>query len=430
MPSTISKRFKNAWNVFRDRDQVKSNFSTVSYGQASSSRPDRPRFFYGNERSIIASVYTKIAVDISLLNIVHVTLDDNDRLLDIKKSSLNDCLTVSANIDQTGTAFIQEVVMSLFDEGVIAIIPVDCETEPDPEGGRSITDVYQLRTGKIIQWYPQKVKVRAYNELTGQHEDLILSKKEVAIIENPFFATMNEPNSIAKRLIYKLNLLDSIDKQSGAGKLDIIIQLPYTIKSDARRQQADERRAAIEEQLTGSKYGIAYADATERITQLNRPVENNLMKQIEFLTRMLYSQLGMSDAVFNGTADEKEMLNYQNGTLEPVVTAIMESLQRTFLSKTARTQLQAIRYFRDPFRLVPVSSIADIADKFTRNEILSSNDLRAIIGYKPSKDPAADELRNKNLNQAKQPGINYPGQQTNESEYYEDDYLEDDIYEE
>ena len=355
------------------------------------------RFTRGNERSIVTSVYNRIALDAASIDIMHVQLDKDDRFESIRDSALNECLTRNANIDQTGRAFIQDVVMSMLDEGCVAIVPVDTTFNPDITNSY---DVNTMRTAKIVEWYPAHVKVNLYNDRTGRKEDLILPKKTVAIIENPLYAVINEPNSTMQRLIRKLNLLDVIDEQSGSGKLDLIIQLPYVIKTDARRQQAEQRRKDIEMQLSGSKYGIAYTDGTERITQLNRSVDNNLMKQIEYLTSMLYSQLGITQAILDGSADDKTMLNYYNRTIEPIVSAIVDEIQRKFLTKTAITQKQAIAYFRDPFRLVPVNEIAEIADKFTRNEIMTSNEIRQIVGMKPSKDPNADELRNKNLSQS------------------------------
>ena len=390
----------HAWDAFRSRDQAE--YYQNNMGPSTSTRPDKPRLTLGNERSIISAVYTRLAIDVSSVAIQHVRLDQNGRYLSIEPSSLNDCLNVEANIDQTGKALIHDAVLSMFDEGCIAIVPVETSRDINKTGSY---DIESLRTGKILEWYPSFVKVRVYNERSGQKEDVIMPKKDVAIIENPLYAVMNEPNSTLKRLIYKLNLLDSIDEQSGSGKLDLIIQLPYVVKTEARKIQAESRRKDLEVQLSGSKYGIAYTDGTEKVTQLNRPAENNLMKQIEYLTSMLYSQLGLTESVFNGTADEKEMLNYYNRTIEPILTAITEEMVRKFLTKTARTQFQSIMYFRDPFKLVPVNELADIADKFTRNEILSSNDLRAIIGYKPSKDPKADELRNKNLNSSEDNNI-------------------------
>lgn len=388
MEETISSRFKSAWNAFFNRDPT-PRYAGPSY----SYRPDRPRFSRGNERSIVTAVYNRIALDVAAISIQHVRLDENGRFLETIDSGLNNCLTLEANIDQTNRAFIQDVVISMFDEGCVAIVPVD--TTRDPEKGSF--DIHTMRTGKIVEWYPRDVKVRVYNDRTGNKEDLILSKESVVIIENPLYAVINEPNSTMQRLIRKLNLLDVVDEQTSAGKLDLIIQLPYIIKTEARRQQAEKRRRDIEEQLSGSKYGIAYTDGTEHITQLNRSVENNLMKQIEYLTQLLYSQLGITTAVMDGTADEKTMLNYNNRTIEPIVSAIVDGMKRVFLTKTARSQKQSISFFRDPFKLVPVADLADIADKFTRNEIMSSNEIRQIIGMKPADDPRADELRNKNI---------------------------------
>jgi hypothetical protein len=349
----------------------------------------------GNERSIVVSVYNRIALDVASIDIMHVKLDDNGRFVEEMDTSLNECLTLSANMDQTAKAFIQDAVMSMMDEGCIAIVPVDTTINPNISGSY---DINSLRVGQILEWRPQHVKVRIYNDKTGQKEDLLLPKSMVAIIENPLYAVINEPNSTMQRLIRKLNLLDVIDEQSGSGKLDLIIQLPYVIKSEARKQQAENRRKEIEMQLTGSKYGIAYTDGTEKITQLNRPVENNLMKQIEYLTSMLYGQLGITQTILDGTADDKTMLNYYNRTIEPIVSAIVDEMKRKFLTKTARTRKQDIVYFRDPFKLVPVNDLAEIADKLTRNEIATSNEIRQIMGWKPSEDPDADELRNKNLN--------------------------------
>ena len=391
----FADRIKHGWNAFLNRDPTYNyrDLGGPSYGY----RPDRMRFTRGNERSIVTSVYNRIALDAASIDIMHVQLDKNDRFESIRDSALNECLTRNANIDQTGRAFIQDVVMSMLDEGCVAIVPVDTTFNPDITNSY---DINTMRTAKIVEWYPAHVKVNLYNDRTGRKEDLILPKKTVAIIENPLYAVINEPNSTMQRLIRKLNLLDVIDEQSGSGKLDLIIQLPYVIKTDARRQQAEQRRKDIEMQLSGSKYGIAYTDGTERITQLNRSVDNNLMKQIEYLTSMLYSQLGITQAILDGSADDKTMLNYYNRTIEPIVSAIVDEIQRKFLTKTAITQKQAIAYFRDPFRLVPVNEIAEIADKFTRNEIMTSNEIRQIVGMKPSKDPNADELRNKNLSQS------------------------------
>ena len=396
MEVTIGSRIKRAWNAFTNRDPT-ADYRNI--GASYSYRPDRPRLTRGNERSIVTSIYNRIALDVAALSIKHCQLDENGRYLYDLDSGLNECLNVSANIDQTGTAFIQDVVLSMFDEGCVAIVPTDTSADPNLT---SSYDILTMRTGKILEWYPDSAKVRVYNERTGKKEDIRLLKKNVAIIENPLYAVINEPNSTMQRLIRKLNLLDVIDEQSGSGKLDLIIQLPYVIKSDLRREQAEKRRKDIEMQLAGSKYGIAYTDSTERITQLNRSVDNNLMKQIEFLTNMLYGQLGITQEVMNGTADEKTMLNYNNKTVEPVVTAIVNGMIKAFITKTARTQGKTILYFRDPFKLVPVNDIAEIADKFTRNEILTSNEIRQIIGMRPSSDPKADQLINSNINQAGQ----------------------------
>ena len=393
MEMTFGSRLKHAWDAFTNKDPTRYY---QNLGASYSSRPDRPRLTRGNERSIITSVFNRIALDTAAISIQHCKLDENGRLIEIIDSKLNDCLNVEANVDQTGRAFIQDVVMSMLDEGCVAIVAT--ETTLDPKITDSY-DVLSLRVGKIVDWYPAHVRVRVYNENTGHKEEIILPKKLVAIIENPLYAVINEPNSTMQRLIRKLNLLDAIDEQSGAGKLDLIIQLPYTIKSDARRQQAEDRRKSIEMQLAGSKYGIAYADATERITQLNRPVENNLMKQIEYLTSMVYSQLGITQTILDGTADDKTMLNYYSRSIEPIISAIVDEMKRKFLSKTARSQSQSIEFFRDPFKLVPVNDIAEIADKFTRNEILTSNEIRQIIGIRPSNDPKADKLINSNISQ-------------------------------
>ena len=384
-------RLKHAWNAFTDKSS-----GYISYGPSYSTRPDRLRLSLGNERSIVSSIYTRLALDVAAIKIQHIRIDENERYLEKIESGLNNCLNFEANIDQSGRAFIQDVAMSLFDEGVVAIVPIDTTINPKISGSY---DIQSMRTGKILEWYPQHIRVRLYNDKTGLKEDLILPKKMVAIIENPLYAVMNEPNSTLMRLISKLNLLDSIDAQSGSGKLDLIIQLPYVIKTEARALQAEKRRKAIEDQLLGSKYGIAYTDGTEKVTQLNRPAENNLMGQIEYLTSMLYSQLGLTESIFDGSADETQMINYYNRTIEPVVSSIVDNLSRVFLTKTARSQKQTISYFRNPFTLVPVKDLAEIGDKFTRNEILSSNELRAIIGYKPDSDPKSDELRNKNLNE-------------------------------
>lgn len=396
MEETFGSRLKNAWNTFFNRDPT--NYFNREIGVSYSYRPDRVRFTRGNEKSIATSVYNRIAMDVASIDIKHCRLDKNLRYSEDVESGLNNCLTIEANIDQTARAFKQDIVMSMLDEGCVAIVPVDTTYDPTISGSY---DVITLRTGKILEWYPKHVKVRVYNDRTGLKEDVILPKKSVGIIENPLYSVVNEHNSTMQRLIRKLNLLDSVDEQSSSGKLDLIIQLPYVIKTEARRQQAEERKKDIENQLAGSKYGIAYTDGTEKITQLNRPVENNLMKQIEYLTSMVYSQLGITQSILDGTADEKTMLNYYNRTIEPIISAIVDEIKRKFLTKTARTQKQSILIFRDPFKLVPVGEIAEIADKFTRNEIATSNEVRQVIGWKPSNDPKADELRNKNLSPPK-----------------------------
>ena len=394
MELEVSSRLKHAWNAF-----VNNRDPTASYrdiGPGYSYRPDRPRLTRGNERSIITSVYNRIALDVAAIDIRHVKLDEDDRFSEIIDSGLNNCLALDANIDQTGRAFIQDAVMSMLDEGCVALVPIETTFNPQQTGS---FDINTIRTGKILDWYPKHVRVSVYNERSGKREEIVLPKDTIAIIENPLYAVMNEPNSTMQRLIRKLNLLDAIDEQSGSGKLDLIIQLPYVVKTEARRQQAEARRKDIEMQLAGSKYGIAYTDGTEKVTQLNRSVDNNLMKQIEYLTSMLYSQLGITQAVLEGTADEKTMLNYYSRTIEPIIAAIVDEMKRKFLTKTARTRRQSIAFFRDPFKLVPVDNIAEIADKFTRNEIMTSNEIRQKIGMKPSKDPKADKLINSNLNQ-------------------------------
>ena len=394
MELEVSSRLKHAWNAF-----VNNRDPTASYrdiGPGYSYRPDRPRLTRGNERSIITSVYNRIALDVAAIDIRHVKLDEDDRFSEIIESGLNNCLALDANIDQTGRAFIQDAVMSMLDEGCVALVPIETTFNPQQTGS---FDINTIRTGKILDWYPKHVRVSVYNERSGKREEIVLPKDTIAIIENPLYAVMNEPNSTMQRLIRKLNLLDAIDEQSGSGKLDLIIQLPYVVKTEARRQQAEARRKDIEMQLAGSKYGIAYTDGTEKVTQLNRSVDNNLMKQIEYLTSMLYSQLGITQAVLEGTADEKTMLNYYSRTIEPIIAAIVDEMKRKFLTKTARTRRQSIAFFRDPFKLVPVDNIAEIADKFTRNEIMTSNEIRQKIGMKPSKDPKADKLINSNLNQ-------------------------------
>lgn len=394
---SVLTRLQHGWNAFVNNKDPTSFYRNVGYG--SYYRPDRPRFSRGNERSIVTSVYNKIALDAAAIAINHCDLDDDGRFKSIRDSGLNTCLTLEANIDQTGRAFIQDVVLSMLDEGSVALVPVDTDIELNETGS---FEIESIRTGRILDWYPRDVKVDVYNDRTGLKEELILPKKSVGIVENPFYAVINEPNSTMQRLIRKLNLLDAIDEQSGSGKLDLIIQLPYVVKSEARRVQAERRRKDIEAQLSGSKYGIAYTDGTEHITQLNRSVDNNLMKQIEYLTSMLYSQLGITQSILDGTADEQTMLNYTNRTIEPIVSAIVDEMKRKFLTKTARTQNQSILFFRDPFKLVPVNAIAEIADKFTRNEITSSNEIRQAIGMKPSNDPKADQLINSNINQSKE----------------------------
>lgn len=388
----FGSRLKHAWNAFMNRDPTPSYHDL---GPGYSYRPDRPRLSRRNERSMVTSIYNKIALDVAAINIKHCKLDENGRFISVIESRLNSCLNLEANIDQTGRSFMQDVVMSMLDEGCVAIVPVDTTFNPNVTGSYDITS---MRTGKVLEWYPEKVKLEVYNEKKGKKEEIILPKKQVAIIENPLYAVMNEPSSTMQRLVRKLNLLDAIDEQSGSGKLDLIIQLPYIIKSEARRKQAEERRTDIEKQLSGSKYGIAYTDGTEHITQLNRPVENNLMKQIEYLTNLLFSQLGLTQSILDGSADEQTMLNYYSRTIEPILSAIVDEMKRKFLTKTARSQGQSICYFRDVFKLVPVNNIAEIADKFTRNEILTSNEIRQVIGMKPSEDPKADQLINSNLN--------------------------------
>lgn len=393
MELSVGSRFKNAWNAFRNREPTKV-FQDIGYGY--SYRPDRFRLTRGNERSIVTSVYNRIALDVAAIDIQHVQLDAEGQFCDVVQSGLNNCLSTEANLDQTGRAFIQDAVMSMMDEGCIAIVPVDTDDDPDDTTGYQILS---MRVGRIRDWYPKHVRVELYNEEKGRKQDIVVSKSTVAIVENPLYAVINEPNSTMQRLIRKLNLLDAVDEQSSSGKLDLIIQLPYVIKTEARRKQAEKRRKDIEQQLAGSKYGIAYTDGTERITQLNRSLENNLMKQIEYLTSMLYSQLGITQSILDGTADDKTMLNYYNRTIEPIIAAIVDEMKRKFLSKTARSQNKSIKFFRDPFKLVPVADLAEISDKFTRNEIATSNEIRQVIGWKPSDDPKADELRNSNLSQ-------------------------------
>lgn len=382
---------KHAWNIFKNKDPTQVNWNIgPSYGY----RPDRMRYTRGNERSIVTAVYNRIAMDVAAVNLKHIRLDENDRYKETIDSGLNNCLSVEANLDQTGRAFIQDLVASMLDEGCVAAVPTDADDEPEDSGNFK---VYTLRTGKILEWYPRYVKVEVYNEQEGQRQQIIIPKSTVPLIENPMYSVMNEPNSIYQRLVRKLTLLDVVDEQTSSGKLDLIVQLPYIIKTEARREHAEKRRKDIEKQLSEGKYGIAYTDGTERITQLNRPVENNLMKQIEYLTSMFFSQLGITQSILDGTADEKTMLNYYNRTIEPILSAIADEMKRKFLTPTARSQKQTIAYFRDPFKLVPVNDIAEIADKFTRNEIMTSNEIRQVIGMKPSSDPNADVLRNKNL---------------------------------
>lgn len=395
MEISVGSRFKNAWNAFLNRDPT-LGFRDIGSGY--SYRPDRFRLTRGNERSIVTSVYNRIALDVAAIDIRHVKLDDEGRFCSVVDSTLNNCLSVEANLDQTGRAFIQDAVMSMMDEGCIAIVPVDTDDDPDDTTGYKILS---MRVGRIRDWYPKHVRVELYNENTGRKQDIIVPKETVAIVENPLYAVINEPNSTMQRLIRKLNLLDAVDEQSSSGKLDLIIQLPYVIKSEARRKQAEQRRSDIEKQLSGSKYGIAYTDGTEKITQLNRSLENNLMKQIEYLTSILYSQLGVTQSILDGTADDKTMLNYYNRTIEPIIAAIVDEMKRKFLTKTARSQNKSIKFFRDPFKLVPVADLAEISDKFTRNEIATSNEMRQVIGWKPSDDPKADELRNSNLSHPK-----------------------------
>ena len=413
----IKDRLIHGWNAFMNRDPTKDfdNFGDISIYQSY-----RPRFSRGNEKTIVTSIYNRIALDVSAIDFVHARLDENDRYLEQIPSGLNNCLSIEANIDQTGKELIQDIVISMFDEGCVAVVPIDTTINPTISGSY---DIESMRTGRIMKWSPEKVLVQVYNDRVGKRQEIWCYKRNVAIIQNPLYAVINEPNSTMKRLIRKLNLLDAIDEQSGSGKLDLIIQLPYTIKSELRRGQADKRKKDIEKQLSDSKFGVAYTDATEKITQLNRPLENNLMKQVEYLTSMLYGQLGISQSILDGTADEQTKLNYYNQTIEIIVTAITNEFRRKFITKTARTQKQTILSFRDPFKLVPVNNIAEIADKFTRNEIMTSNEFRQVIGIKPSDDPRADELRNKNLNASNQDNA-YPNDMEGDEEYqYETDEL-------
>lgn len=409
MELSFSSRLRHAWDVFRNREPT---YDYQDTGPSTSHRPDRTRLTGGNERSIVTSIFNRIALDVSSINIKHCRIDDNGRFKESINSSLDNCLNLEANIDQTGRAFMQDVVMSMLDEGCVAIVPTDTTLNPI---ATTSYDIQAMRTGKILEWYPNHVRVRVYNEKTGKQEDIKLPKSMVAIVENPLYAVINEPNSTMQRLMKKLVLLDAVDENTRSGKLDMIIQLPYVIKSDARKAQAEKRRKDIEEQLKGP-YGIAYVDGTEKVIQLNRPIENNLMTQIEYLTKLLYSQLGITEEILNGTANEQTMLNYISRTIEPIVSAIVDEMKRKFLTKTARSQNQTIQFFRDPFRLVPVNDIAEIADKFTRNEILTSNEIRQIIGMKPSNDPKADKLINSNLNQAKNATEEIPMEETTQDE--------------
>lgn len=390
----FGERLQHAWNAFFSRDPTETQVTGYSFDYGSSSRPDRIRLTRGNERSIINAIYSRIAVDVASVNIIHCRVDDNDKYVEPIYSDLNNCLTLEANKDQTSRALLIDITMSMFDEGVVAVVPVECDVDPI----KSSFKIYSLRTGKITAWYPDHVRVSLYNDKTGRREEVTLPKKYVAIIENPFYSVMNEPNSTLQRLIRKLNLLDVVDEQTSSGKLDLIIKLPYLVKGEKREKQAEKRRKDIESQLTGTKYGIAYVDSTENITQLNRPLENNLMSQIEYLTKMLYGQLGMPEEIFNGTADEATLLSYYNRTIEPILSTYCLEFKRKWLTKTARTQHQSIQFFRDPFKLVPVSQIAEIADKFTRNEIMTKNEIRSVIGMRPSDDPKADQLINSNIN--------------------------------
>lgn len=390
----IGSRLKRAWNAFLDREAL---FPRYDPGRSYSSRPDRPRFSGGNQRSIVTAVYNRIALDVSSIDVRHVRLDTSGRYLEDMTSSLNECLSLQANKDQTGRELVADIVVSMLDEGSVAVVPV--ETTGDPMRGSSY-EIHSLRTGRILEWKPSHVRVRLYDDRIGEPAELVLPKSMVAVVTNPFYSVVNEPNSTLQRLIRKTNLLDVVDEQSSAGKLDLIIQLPYSVKTPAKQEWAEKRRAAIEEQLAGSKYGIAYADSTERITQLNRPIENNLMKQVEYLTAMLYSQLGISQGVLDGTADDKTMQNYYARTIEPIVLAVVEEFRRKFLTKTARTQGQSIEFYRDPFRLIPVGEVAEIADKMIRNEIMTANEMRAVLGRRPSDDPRADQLLNPNISQS------------------------------
>lgn len=415
METSFGSRLKHAWDVFMNKDPsyIQSNIGVGYYH-----RPGRPRLTRGNDRSIVTSVYNRIALDVAAIDIMHVRLDENGRYIETIDSKLNSCLTLEANIDQTARAFLHDAVLSMIDEGVVAIVPVETTFNPSVT---SSYDILNMRAGKVTEWFPQHVRVQLYNEKTGKKEEVIVPKSTVAIVENPFYSVMNAPNSTLQRLVRKLALLDTVDEQASSGKLDMIIQLPYVVKSESRRAQAEQRRKDIEDQLTNGKYGIAYTDGTERITQLNRPVENNLLKQIESLTETLYSQLGINKAILDGTADEKTMLNYNNRTIEPIVSAIVDEMHRKFLTKTARSQRQAITFFRDPFKLVPIENLAELADKFTRNEIMTKNEFRQIVGLKPSDDAKADQLINSNISQPNagtgsvpQPEVNEPVEKVEE----------------
>ena len=390
--NSFTSRLKHAWNAFLNKDPTDYNYTSVGAGYGR--RPDMPRFTGGNDRTIVTAVYNRIALDASAITIEHVRLDEQGRFSEVINSGLNYCLSTEANVDQTGRAFLQDVVMSMLDEGVVAIVPVDTSIDPTIS---SSYEIGTLRTGRVTQWYPKHVRIELYNDATGQKEEVLLRKRDVAIVENPLYAVINEQNSTMRRLIHKLSLLDVVDEQSGSGKLDLIIQLPYAIKSEARMEQAEKRKAAIEQQLADSKFGIAYIDSTEHVTQLNRSLDNNLMSQIEYLTKLLFSQLGMTQEILDGTASETAMINYYNRTIEPILSAITDEMKRKFLTKTARSQKQSLLFFRDPFKLVPISTLADLADKFTRNEIMSSNEFRQIVGMKPDDNPKSDMLVNSNL---------------------------------
>lgn len=394
MGETLGARFKSAWNAFRKQDSHEDAYIYKDLGYSSATSPTIPRLSRGSERTIVTAIYNRIAMDVSAFDINHVRVDANNRFIETINSGLQNCLTIEANKDQTGRAFIHDTVLSMFDEGVVALVPIDTTISPNMTGSY---DILSIRTGKILEWYADFVRVEVYNDNTGHKESLLLPKSIVGIVENPLYAIMNEPNSTLRRLIRKLSLLDAVDEQSGSGKLDLIIQLPFAIKTEIKQKQAEERRKAIEEQLSGSKYGIAYTDATEHITQLNRASENNLLAQVEYLTNMLYSQLGVSEDVFSGKANGEVLLNYYNRTVEPIVTSIIEEIRRKFLTKTARTQGQTIMGFKDVLKLVPATEMAELANSFTRNEILTSNEIRSVLGIKPSSAPQADELRNKNM---------------------------------